>query len=172
MGFLDKLRERGRGVVTAAKPAEGVEPADEADVRRRLLGISGKGIETGEDGGEVVVAWYAKVAVSALGTAGYENLYRAFRIELDPSDHTAAGICVKTATQAEVGVNGELSGSTEWERGQHLGSETLRVMAWLGPHHTEGGAGEEGFTFNWASLREAVIEAVTGAGWTYKPKKV
>lgn len=43
MGFLDKMKEKGRGVVTAAKPADGVEaqPADE--VRRRLLAISGKG---------------------------------------------------------------------------------------------------------------------------------
>jgi hypothetical protein len=172
MGFLDKLKERGRGVVTAAKPEEGVEPAEESEVRRRLLGINGKGIETGEDDGEVVIAWYAKVASSGLGTAGYENLYRAIRVELDPGDNIARGICVKTSTEAELGLNGALTGSRDWERGQHLGSETLRVIAWLGPHHTEGGADEEGFTFNWTSLRDAVIEAVTGAGWTYKPKKV
>jgi hypothetical protein len=171
MGLLDRLREKGRGIVTAAKPAEGVEPADEGEVRRRLMGINGKGIDTGEDQGEVVVAWYAKVASSGLGTASYENLYRAIRIDLDPESHTASGICVKTSTQAELGVGGALSGSKDWERGQHIGSETVRVLAWLGPHRAEGAAGEEGFTFSWSALREAVIDAVTGAGWTYKPTK-
>ncbi len=65
-----------------------------------------------------------------------------------------------------------LSGGAEWERGQHIGSETMHVLAWLGPHHTEGGADERGYKFSWADLREPVIEAVTAAGWTYKPKKV
>jgi hypothetical protein len=46
------------------------------------------------------------------------------------------------------------------------------VLAWLGPHGTEGGADEKGYKFAWSDLREPVIEAVTGAGWTYKPKKI
>ncbi len=63
MGFLDKLKDKGRGVVTAAKPEDGVEPQPADEVRNRLLAISGKGIETGtEDDGRIVVAWSAKVA--------------------------------------------------------------------------------------------------------------
>ena len=67
--------------------------------------------------------------------------------------------------------HGELSGSKKWERGQHVGVEALRVVAWGGTLATEGAADEEGFKFRWADLREPVIGAVTGAGWTYKPKR-
>ena len=67
---------------------------------------------------------------------------------------------------------GSFAGSLNWERGQHIGSETVHVIAWLGPHHTGGGADESGYKFSWAELREPIIDAVTGAGWTYKPKKV
>jgi hypothetical protein len=171
MGFLDKLKEKGRGVLTAAKPESGVEPQAADDVHRRLLAISGKGIETGEDEGEVVVAWSAKVASSGPGGADYEYLYRAIRIELDESDPEAAGICFKTTTEAEITAGGSFAGSKSWERGQHIGSETVHVLAWLGPHRTEGGGDESGYKFSWSQLREPVIEAVTGAGWTYRPKK-
>lgn len=172
MGFLDKLKEKSRGVMTAAKPAEGVPALTEAEVRARLLEISGKGVTAGEENGDVVVAWAAKVASAGPGGAGYENLYRALRISFDESDHEASGIGLKATTEAEVTFGGMFAGGTDWERGQHIGSETLHVIAWLGPHQTEGGAGEKGYRFAWGDLREPVIEAVTGAGWTYKPKKV
>ncbi len=172
MGFLDKIKEKGRGVVTAAKPEEGVEPQPAEEVRRRLLAISGKGIQTGEDDGEIVVAWSAKVAGAGVGGGDYEYLYRAIRLVLDEADREATGVCFKTTTEAEVGTDGTLSGSKSWERGQHIGSETVHVLAWLGPHHTEGGADEKGYKFSWSDLREPVIDAVTGGGWTYKPKKL
>lgn len=171
MGFLDKLKEKGRGVVTSAKPEEGVPAAAAEEVRQRLLAISGKGIETGMDGDEIVVAWSAKVASAGATSAGYEYRYRAIRIELDEGDHEAAGVCFKTDTEAEMSGTGAFGGSKSWERGQHIGSETMHVLAWLGPHHTEGGADEKGYKFSWGDLREQVIDAVTGAGWTYKPKK-
>jgi hypothetical protein len=172
VGFLDKLRAKGRGVVTAAKPEDGVaaQPADE--VRRRLLGISGKGIQAGEDDGEIVVSWSAQVASAGIDGGEYEYLYRAIRVKLDEGDHEASGICFKTTTNAELDFGGGLSASKNWERGQHIGSETVHVLAWLGPHHTEGGADESGYKFSWGELRDPVIEAVTGSGWTYKPKKV
>jgi hypothetical protein len=69
-------------------------------------------------------------------------------------------------------LGGSLSASKRWERGQHVGVETLHVIAWLGPHATSGGADEQGYKFSWSDLRDPVIEAATGAGWTYKPKKV
>jgi hypothetical protein len=151
MGFLDKLKEKSRGVMTAAKPDEGVEPQAAAEVRRRLLAISGKGIETAEqDDGTIVVAWAAQIASAGPGGAGAEYLYRAFRIELDESDHEAAGIGLKTTSEAEVGFGGSFAGSLKWERGQHIGSETVHVIAWLGPHHTGGGADESGYKFSWA----------------------
>ena len=34
MGLFDKLKEKGRGIVTAAKPEEGVEPQPADEVRR------------------------------------------------------------------------------------------------------------------------------------------
>lgn len=173
MGFLDKLKEKGRGVMTSAKPAEGVPPASAEEVRRRLLAISGRGISTGEDGDVLVVSWAAKVASAGPGGGDYEYRYRAIRVELDEGDKEASGVCFKTDTTAELGVEGSFAASKGWERGQHIGSETMRVLAWLGPHHTDGGAGEEGYKFSWGDdLREPVIEAVTGAGWTYKPKRV
>jgi hypothetical protein len=172
MGLFDKLKEKSRGVLTAAKPTEGVAPASEQDVKSRLLAISGKGIQTGEDEGEIVVAWGAKVASAGVGGGAYESLYRAIRIELDPSNNEAKGVCFKTTTEGELDFSGTLSGSKKWERGQHIGTETVHVLAWLGPHHTSGGADEKGYKFSWSDLRDPVIDAVTGAGWTYKPKKV
>jgi len=172
MGFLDKLKEKGRGIMTAAKPEEGVEAQSADEVRRRLLSISGKGIQTSEQDGDVIVAWAAKVASAGPGSAGYEHLYRAIRVSFDEGDHEASGIGLKTTTEAEVGIGGDFSGARDWERGQHIGSETLHVIAWLGPHHAEGGADESGYKFSWSDLRDPVIAAVTGAGWTYKPKKL
>jgi hypothetical protein len=172
MGFLDKLKEKSRGVMTAAKPDEGVAPQPAGEVRRRLLAISGKGIETSEEEGDIVVAWSAKVASAGGGGAEYEYLYRAIRVSLDEGDHEATGIGLKTTATAEIGAQGTFSGTKGWERGQHIGSETVHVLAWLGPHYTEGGADESGYKFSWSDLREPVLEAVTGAGWTYKPKKV
>ena len=171
MGFLDKIKEKSRGVLTAAKPEEGVQPQPADAVRHSLLAISGKGIETGEDDGEIVVSWSAKVASAGPGSAGYEYRYRAIRIELDEGEGEAAGVCFKTDTDAEMSAGGAFGASKNWERGQHIGSETMHVLAWLGPHHTEGGADEKGYKFSWGDLREPVIDAVTGAGWTYKPKK-
>lgn len=172
MGFLDRLKEKGRGIMTAAKPEEGVEPQPPDEVRRRLLAISGKGIQTGEEDGDIVVSWSAKVASAGPGAGEYEYLYRAIRLSLDEGEREAAGIGLKTTTNAEIGVDGSFSGGKDWERGQHIGSETVHVLAWLGPHHTEGGADESGYKFSWSDLRDPVIDAVTGAGWTYKPKKL
>lgn len=172
MGFLDKLKEKGRGIVTAARPEDGVDPQPAEEVRRRLLAITGKGIETAEEDGTIVVAWSARIASAGPGGAGAEYLYRAFEIDLDESDHEAAGIALKTTGDAEVGAGGSFSAGLAWERGQHIGSETVHVVAWLGPHSTEGGADESGYRFAWSDLRDPIIDAVTGAGWTYKPKKV
>jgi hypothetical protein len=170
MGFLDKLK--GTGVLTDAEPEEGVAPQSAEEVKQRLLAISGKGIETGMDGDDVVVAWSAQVDSAGPGGAGHQYLYRAFKVELDEGDHQAKGIGLKTSSDAEVGIGGDFSGGIDWERGQHMGSETMHVIAWLGPHRTEGGADEKGFKFSWGDLREQVIGAVTGAGWTYKPKRI
>lgn len=172
MGLFDKLKEKSRGVLTSAPPSEGVAPQTADEVRSRLLAISGKGVQTGEDEGQIVVAWSAKVASAGVGGGEYEYVYRAIRIELDEGDKTAAGVCFKTNTNAEVDFGGALSGSKSWERGQHIGSETVHILAWLGPHQTEGGADEKGYKFSWGDLRDPVIDAVTGAGWTYKPRKV
>jgi hypothetical protein len=169
MGLLDKLKSRTRGILTAAEPAKGVKPAPEPDVRTRLLAIEGRGIETSERDGDIFVAWSAKVASAGIDGAGYEYLYRAICVTLDPKDREATGICLKKTTTAELDASG-VAGATGWEQGQHMGSEKVRVLAWLGPHHVEGGATEEGYTFSWSELRDPVIEAVTGAGWTYKPK--
>lgn len=107
----------------------------------------------------------------SIGAAGYRHCYRAISIELEPAKNTAKGICIKKDIAAG-GVLGKLSGHGGSERGQPIGSETMHVVAWLGPHETEGAADEKGFKFSWGDLREKVIDAVTSAGWTYKPKKV
>ena len=169
MGLFDKLK----GTLTSAKPEEGVEPQPADEVKRRLLAISGKGITTAEDGDEIVVAWAAKVASAGPGGADYEYRYRALKIELDDKDHEAKGVGIKTDSDAELDIGGGFSGGKNWERGQHMGSEKMHVLAWLGPHMTEGGADEKGYEFSWGeTLRDPVIAAVTGAGWTYKPKRI
>lgn len=172
MGLFDKIREKSRGVVTSARPAHGVAPQPAAEVRRRLLAISGRGIQTAENDGQVVVSWSAKVASARPGGAGYEHLYRAIRVDLDEEEFEATGLCLKTTTVGKLGLDATFSGSKEWERGQHIGTETLHILAWLGPHDTEGAADEKGYRFSWSDLRKPVIEAVTGAGWSYKPKKI
>jgi len=55
MGIFDKLKEKGRGVITSAKPDDGVPPQPAAAVVERLRAISGKGIQTEADGDEIVV---------------------------------------------------------------------------------------------------------------------
>ena len=170
MGFLDKLK--GTGVLTDAEPKEGVPPASAEEVKERLLAISGKGIETGMDEDDVVVAWSAKVQSVGPGGGAHEYRYRALKIELDEKDHEAKGIGIKQDSDAEITFGGDFSIGGKWERGQHMGSETMHVIAWLGPHRTEGGADEEGYKFSWGDLREQVIEAVTGAGWNYAPKRL
>ncbi|MGI8775315.1 MAG: hypothetical protein ACR2KQ_09960 [Actinomycetota bacterium] len=169
MGFFDKIKSKSRGILTAADPDEGVPPASEQEVRARLHGISGRGIEVRDDEDEVVVSWSAKVASAGIDGGEYEHLYRAIRVKLDPVKNEAIGLCYKTTAQAELGDS--ISGSKNWERGQHVGTEVLHVIAWLGPHHTSGGADEKGYKFSWSDLRQPVMDAVTGAGWTYKPKK-
>lgn len=171
MGFLDRLREKSRGVMTAAEPEPGTSAAPADEVRRRLLDISGRGIETREEGDEIAVTWSATVTRSSGAHAAYDHLYREVRVELDTDSATAAGICLKATAEADRH-HGELSGTKKWERGQHMGSESLRVVAWGGTLATEGAADEQGFKFSWAELRRPVIEAVTGAGWTYRPKRI
>ena len=155
--------------MTDAKPEDGIAPASAAEVEARLLAISGKGMTTGRDEG-IVVAWSARIADAGPGGAGAEYLYRAIRVSLDEGEETATGICLKTTSEAELDAGG-LSAAKSWEKGQHVGSETVHVIAWLGPHQTEGGADESGYKFDWSELRDPVIAAVTGAGWTYHPKK-
>jgi hypothetical protein len=171
MGILDKLRDKSRGVMTAADPAPGTSAAPVEEVRRRLLDISGRGIDTREEGDEVVITWSAAVKRTGGAHGAYDHLYREVRVELDAADATAIGVCLKATAEADVH-HGELSGSKKWERGQHVGSETLSIVAWGGTLATEGAADEQGFKFRWADLRQPVIDAVTGAGWTYKPKRI
>ena len=171
MGFFDRLKGKTRGFFTSAEPEKGVPPASEDDVRSRLLAIQGRGIQTSEEDGGIAVAWSAKVAGAGVGGAEYEYLYRAITVSLDAEEHAASGICLKKTTEAELDASG-LTASKGWERGQHMGSEKLTVLAWLGPHTVEGGATDQGYTFHWSDLRDPVIAAVTGAGWTYKPRKV
>ena len=173
MGLFDKLKEKSRGILTAAEPERDVPPAPEDEVRARLAAISGLGIETGTDDGDVVVAWSARIDSAFVDGAEHEYLYRAIRVSLDPDKHVAHGLCLKRDTDAEASfLTGGLSLSKGWERGQFTGTEKVRVLAWLGPHRTEGGATDAGYTFGWADLRAPVMDAVTGAGWTYKPKTV
>jgi hypothetical protein len=171
MGLFDKLKEKSRGVVTSAKPEDGAPVLSADEVRQRLLAISGRGIQTEVDGDEVVVAWAAKIASAGAGGGDYEYRYRSIKLKLDEGDHEADAICFKTDTDAEIGAGG-LGATKGWEKGQHVGSETVHVIAWLGPHSTEGGADESGYKFSWSDLRDPAIDAVTGAGWTYKPRKI
>ena len=171
MGFFDFLKGKSRGILTAAGPAPGVPPAPEDEVRARLAAISGLGIETASDDGDVVVAWSARVDSAGVDGAEHDYLYRAIRVSLDPAKHVAHGICLKQDTDAELDfLSGGLSLGKGWEKGQFTGSEKVRILAWLGPHRTEGGATDAGYSFGWSDLRTPVIDAVTGAGWTYKPK--
>jgi hypothetical protein len=91
VGFLDRLKGATRGVLSAAKPKPGTAPAPAEEVKRRLLAITGKGVQPGEDDeGRVVISWAAEVASSGVGGAESEYLYRAIRVELDPAKATAS----------------------------------------------------------------------------------
>ena len=139
----------------AAAPGHHRQGADHPDRRRRR--------RRGRLGGEV----------ASIGAgAAYEYRYRAIRLSLDEGEHEASATCFKTDTEAELDFDASFSLSRSWERGQHIGSETMHVLAWLGPHHTSGGADEKGYKFSWGALREQVMDTVTGAGWTYKPRSL
>jgi hypothetical protein len=171
MGLLDKLRTRSAGILTAAKPAPGVEPAPLEVVAGRLLAIAGRGIETSREGDTVVVSWAAKVAAADASGASHQVLVRSITVDLHAEGHEAVGLCRKATTSDQVDWRGSASRSVSWERGQHTGSETLHVVAWLGLHAGGGGADERGYRFAWSDLRDPVLDAVTGAGWTYRPKR-
>ena len=169
MGLLDRFKKQGRGVASAVAPPEGIEAQPPEEVRRRLLAITGKGIETKSDGDDIVVSWSAKLASAGALGAGKESLHRAIRVSLAEADHEAIGATVESTEEAGAGPGG-LSFSKSWRSGQQWGTSSERVIGWGGPHRTEGGADESGYRFSWSDLRDPVIDAVTGAGWTYRPK--
>lgn len=169
MGFLSKLKEKTSGIVTSVKSESGVAPIPADELERKLLEISSDGTSTEKDGDEVVICWAAKVSGIGPTGAGSEYRYRAIRVELDGSSNTAKGICYKTDSDAELDLGG-LSVSKSWERGQHVGSEKMHVIAWIGLNRTEGAADRHGYQFSWSALRDPVIKTVTESGWTYKPK--
>ena len=169
MSLLDRFRKQRRGVASAVAPPEGIEAQPPEEVRRRLLAITGKGIETKTEGDEIVVSWSAKLAGAGALGAGKESLYRAIRVSLAEADREVIGAIVESSEQAGAGPGG-LSFSKSWGSGKRWGGSTERVIGWGGPHRTEGGADESGYRFSWSDLREPVIDAVTGAGWSYRPK--
>lgn len=170
MGFLDALKRAAGGVGGAAQPEPGIEPVEPDEIRRRLLSISGKGIETREEGGDVVVAWSAALATAGIGEADSEHLYRAMRVSLDPATRVAYGRTEETSSKSEVDTASGLSLSTKksFFRGQSWGGE--KEVVWSLGSKGEGGAGDHGYTFKWSQLRNPVVAAVTGAGWRYEPK--
>jgi hypothetical protein len=166
MGLFKKLEEKSRGVFSEAPPQEGVAaaPADVVAGRLRAIEVEGAQVATDEEGG-VVIAW------SALAEFDDENgrrvrghLYRAIRVALDPEAMTARGRCLKTDSETALGGLSSMT-ARRVERGAFTGSETMRIIS-LGEG---GGPVEGGFTFRWSDLRDPIIEAVTGAGWIYKP---
>jgi hypothetical protein len=102
-------------------------------VERRLLAISGRGIEAGRDGEEIVVAWGAKVASAGAGGAEYEWLYRAVRVELDRGSQSASGVCLKTSAEAELDLRGALAAPSCPGVGIRGRSRTLRGGRHSGP---------------------------------------
>lgn len=170
-GLFSRIRNASAGTMTAVKPPEGTPPGAAAEVRRRLLGIYGRGITTGLDSGDVVVVWGAKVEARKRNRR-HEFRYRALRLSLDATRGTATGLGFKHDSDAELASDELLSASSDWERGPHSGSEGARVLMWLGDDGYLPSPGGEDHVFSWEALREAVIEAVTGAGWTYRPQVV
>jgi len=160
------------GVDLDAAPAAGVPPASVERVKARLLAIAGLGIETHDHGDSVSVVWSAGLeGVGANTGLIVSHVYRAIRVTLDPANAMASGICREREAELELGIDAFVTGS--WHTGQWVGGETVNVGCWLGPHGTSGAARATGvsFEFDWSQLRGPVIDAVTGAGWTYHPER-
>lgn len=160
------------GVNLDVPPVAGVEPMSADQVKARLLGISGLGIETHDHGDSVTVVWSAGVGGIGANTGLIVSyVYRALRLTLDPASRTVAGICLEREAELEIGPTGFLTGN--WHKGQWVGSDVLNVGRWLGPHEVTGAAEGTGtgYEFDWAQLRDPIVEAVTGAGWTYHPER-
>jgi hypothetical protein len=166
MGLLDRLKEATRGAFREVKPARGVPPAPSEEVKSRLLAISGKGVQTAEDGDEIVIFWAAKGM--GLGEPNVSYFYRALRIGLDEATHTA--FASGRAKDARAELADGLALSADWSAGQQFGFEDIDVLAWPRPEGDQ--PADEQFRFSWSLLRKPAIEAVTGAGWTYKPKRL
>jgi hypothetical protein len=153
MGFLSNLT---RGAWTTINPDAGVAPADESVVRERLRAISGEHIATGERDGRVVISWSANVAS--------EERYRAIEVQLDASRHVAHAVCVTQTDDSRP--SGMVGWTRTWGRGTQVGVERDIVLPWFGRGRSEA------YRFDWQDLRRPVIDAVTGAGWTYKPRRM
>jgi len=167
MGLLDKLKQATRGAFSTVEPAAGIPPAPAEDVKSRLLAIPGKGIQTSEEDGQLVIAWSAKGI--GLGEPNVQYFYRALRVSLDPAKTTAYASGRTRDVRAELAGSVLSLGATR-TRGQQFGFEDVAVIAWPRPEGDQ--PADEQFRFSWSQLREPVIEAVTGAGWTYKPKQL
>jgi hypothetical protein len=46
------------------------------------------------------------------------------------------------------------------------------LLASIRKRGAEGDARKASYKFSWSDLHDPVIDAVTGAGWTYRPKKL
>ena len=171
MGLRERLFAGKPGVTAPAKPEEGALAIPAEELSRRLAGISGRGIETAARENRVAIAWAAEVVSATLAASGREHLTRAIVIDLDEGATSATGTCLKHSAapgRALASAPEALDAPADWERGQFLGTETVRARILAG----EGALSrEETITFGWDPLREAIVEAVTKAGWTYVPAK-
>jgi hypothetical protein len=96
-------------------------------------------------------------------------------VELEPEENEASGICFKTDSDAELGP-GFLSVAKDWERGQHIGSESFQGRRLAGHRHQwwrrRGRRARGELQVQLAGPARPGDRRRHRAGWTYKPKKL
>ena len=173
MGFFDKLKERTEGVLTSAKPGrrggggvrgraaraaagdqrEGADdPQRRRRRRRRRLG--------GEGRARSAPARPTSTATARSGSRSTRATTRPRRPASRPTPRPSSTSTPRSRCRAPG------SGAST--------SAPRRCTSWPGSARTTRAAAptRRATSSRWGALRQQVMDVVTGAGWTYKPRKV
>jgi hypothetical protein len=174
VGLKDFFNDEEAGVLKPVEPEEGVAPATADEVRERLRALASDAIRVDEGDGKITVAWHAEIWNRGRMGSGNQEMVRALELTLDEAKTEVSGIGFTKDLDEGTGLfNIGSHHEVSEERGQFTGGNFEKVVSNLGGEHgATGGANQDGsYKFEWKDLRHSVIEAVTGAGWTYVPKK-
>lgn len=164
MGLLDRLKG-------TKKPAEGVAPKSETEVRAALLAINRETAPfvvrepTADEKADLVAEWKIVDAkwYETFAKAGLEKVFKVL-MRLDAENHEVRAVDQEWSVAWNAGVP-QLTLSAEKFRGQKTSVEFGQAFAF-----TENREYGEVYKYKFATgeIKGPLSDAVTGAGWTWR----